>query len=229
MFADSGTGQHDSAISQPRPVSDGNGALGHRLLGDRPGHVAIVMILIGDVDMVTGPNVVADFDIEMSHDAAALSNQAAVTNFNYRVRDALLPRNHSGGKSDMGPDHGARSNVNELFVEQRVGGKANDAVLAERTKFPAPPAVRPDRGTFNGCFPTPVHKLAGGPLEQTPESISDARHLVGSVQHAGTIPVPTDVAALRNRSALVFAIREVDHRHRSCQTTESARKHVIVQ
>ena len=160
MSANPGSRQHDGAVSQPRTVSDRNGTLGHRLLGDRPGHVAIVMILIGDVDVVTGPDVVADIDLEMAHDAAAFSDQAAIANRYHGVCHALLSRDHSGGQSDIGADHGARSNMNELFVEQRVSGKANDAVLPKRAKFSPTAAVRTDRCTLNGCRPSPMHKLA---------------------------------------------------------------------
>ena len=47
---------------------------------------------------MTGPDVVADLDAEVTHDAASLSDEAAIADANDRIAEAGLPRHHACGE-----------------------------------------------------------------------------------------------------------------------------------
>ena len=54
--------QHDSTVPEPRSGADANGPLRLELARDREVGVVVPVVLIGDVDVVPGPQVVADLD-----------------------------------------------------------------------------------------------------------------------------------------------------------------------
>ena len=98
-----GAGQHDGAVPEPRSVADRHRALGHRLPRDRQVDVLVAVVLVGDVDVVAGPHVVADLDREVADDAAALADQAAIADPHHRVARQCCPGTMPADSVTSGP------------------------------------------------------------------------------------------------------------------------------
>ena len=79
MFADIGAWKYDASVAKPRSVTDAYRFFRHRLYRDGKSDVFVPMVLIGDVNVVSGPHVITDFDGKMAHDSTALPNQAPIT------------------------------------------------------------------------------------------------------------------------------------------------------
>ena len=94
--ADAGARQHHRAEPQPRPGAHHHRTLGHDLAGDRQIEVLVPVVLVRDVDVVAGPDVVADLDRQVPDDAAPLADQAAITDRHHAIRQAALPGHHAG-------------------------------------------------------------------------------------------------------------------------------------
>ena len=103
------------------------------------------MVLVGHVDVVAGPDVVADLDREVPDDAAALADQAPVADADHRIADAILARHHAGRQRGVRADHRVAPDADVALVEDRVRGEADDAALPELTESPSRRAVRADR------------------------------------------------------------------------------------
>ena len=128
-------GQHHGAEPEPRTVADRDRALGLRLLRDRPGDVLVAVVLIGDVDVVAGPHVVADVDAEVADDATALADQASIADAHDRIGEARLARHHAGRERDLRADHRALADVDVPLVEDGVVREADDAARTEAAEL----------------------------------------------------------------------------------------------
>src|SRR4029078_7487324 len=85
---DAGPGEHDGAVAQPRAGAHDHRPLGHDLARDREPEGPVTVFLVGDVDVVAGPDVVPDLDREVPDDAAPLADQAAVADPHHPVGQA---------------------------------------------------------------------------------------------------------------------------------------------
>ena len=72
-------GQHDRAVAEPAAVADRDRLVLPHLGPDRQVEVFVAVVLIGDVHVVAGPDVVADLDALVADDADALAERAAIT------------------------------------------------------------------------------------------------------------------------------------------------------
>ena len=159
-------GQHDGAVAEPRAVADAHRALGHQLHGDRPVEVLVAVVLVGDVDVVARPHVVADLDRQVADDPAAAPDQAAVADAHDGVGHALLAGHHARRQRHVGPDQRAGADVDVALVDEGRRREADHAAVAERAEALAPSRVRADRAELLDLLPRAVHDLAGGPLHR---------------------------------------------------------------
>ena len=143
-------------MTNPRTVTDNDGALRLDLLRDRTADVLVAMILVRDVNVMPSPHVIADFNAEVTNYPASPSDETTVPNAHYWIRDAFLPRGHSCTKADPGTNHRPRADVDVMLVVDRVWGETEDAPLAEAAKFLAPPVVRTDRAVHLNSSPQPM-------------------------------------------------------------------------
>lgn len=116
-----------------------------RLERDRQINVLVAVILIRDVDVMTGPNIVADFDREVTDDSARSTDQTPVTDLHYRRCEARLARDHPGGQRNLRADHGVAAYFDITLIKDRGEWMANDASLSESCKFPPPRRIGTDR------------------------------------------------------------------------------------
>lgn len=92
------------------------------------------MILVGDVHVVSGPDIVPDVDTEMSDDAASSSNQTAITNSDDWIGETFLTWNHSRRKRNMGSNHRVRTYLDVTLVEDGGLWETDNAVFTEGAK-----------------------------------------------------------------------------------------------
>jgi hypothetical protein len=102
------------------------------------------MILIGDVDVMTRPHIMANINCQVANDSATPSDQTPITDTHNWIGETLLARNHSSGKSNMASDHGVGSNMDVLLIENCRLWKANNAVLTECPEAHSSRCVRSD-------------------------------------------------------------------------------------
>ena len=153
MLANRGSWKHDGAVAEPTAITNRHRLLGHRLLRNRDGEILITMVLIGDVHVMTGPNIVTDLNSEVANDSAALADQAAIADRDHWIADAYLIRHHARRQGDVRPQHGSRPNVDVPLVEDRVGRKADDAGRTKPTESFAFNTVWPNRADVAGAAP----------------------------------------------------------------------------
>src|SRR5262249_51029947 len=127
--------------------------------------VLVAVVLVGDVDAMAGPDVVADLDRQVPDDPAAPADEAAIADPHDWVGDAHLARDHPRRERHVGTDQRAGADVDVALVDQRGRREADPAALADRPEPPAAPRPRPDRTELLDLLPRPVDDLAGRPLD----------------------------------------------------------------
>lgn len=123
------------------------------------------MILIGDVHVMAGPDIVADLDCKMSNNPTAAPDQAAITDFHHRVGHTFLTRNHAGCQRNVGADHRSGTDLNVTLVHDRVRRKANHAALSKRAESTATLGVRADRRPQQRRLSAAVNQLTNSALD----------------------------------------------------------------
>jgi hypothetical protein len=185
VFTDVRTRQHDAAMAQPGTVADRYWPFRHDLHGNREIEVFVAVILIGDVDMMAGPNVIADLDSQVTDDATPFTNEAPVADADDRISDHLLAGDHAGRKGDLRPKHRAFADVDVVLVEQRVRRKADHTVLSELAKPFAPAGVRTDRTQLGRDFPATMHGFTRCTLNTRQQSLPQRVGHWVSFEHGG--------------------------------------------
>jgi len=133
------------AVPQPRPGADGDRTLGLGLPRDRRGEILVSVVLVGDVDVVPGPYVVADRDGKVTHDSAVATDQATVPDRHHRRGEALLARHHSCRQRHTGSDEGVATDGDVALVEDRRGRPHDETSLAEGGEPAGTPVTRCNR------------------------------------------------------------------------------------
>lgn len=123
------------------------------------------MVLIGDVDVVPGPHVIADPYLQVTDNAASLADQAAVTDGDHGIGDHRLAWHHARRQRDLRTEQRSLADVDELLVEERVRREANHTVAPESPESLASPSVRPDGPEFDRQFPSSMYTFASSTLE----------------------------------------------------------------
>src|SRR4051794_29639005 len=116
---------------------------------------------------MTGPDVVADVDRQVTDDPAALADEAPVADPHHRLRQAFLSRHHPRGQRDLWTDHRSLADVDVALVQDRVGRKADDAVRPESAEAATGSAAWPDRRV-------PAQAAPRGPHDRTTQLVACA-------------------------------------------------------
>ena len=149
----------------PEPMRTG-ASVGHwRPIGlDR---VLVGVVLVRDVDVGPGLDVVADDDLPVAHDVRAPADQAAAADGDDRVGRHLLARRHAGRDGGTRADDGLGPDVDQVLVV--------DGALGEQQAGPGPirPKRRP-RGSsgpiapeIGGTLPGRVHEPGQRPPQRS--------------------------------------------------------------
>ncbi len=127
--------QDDDPGAEPRPVTDVHGDI-IRPLGMHHGiGVRVAVILVGDIDVGPGVDVVTDLEVEVADDVAAAADHAAVTYAHHRIGDHLLPRNHPRRNAHMRTHQRVGTNMDPTLPEDGAG---REGQTAARTKGSEP-------------------------------------------------------------------------------------------
>ncbi len=121
------------------------------------------MVLIGDVDVVTGPDVVADLDALVADDADALAEHAAVADRDDRFAALVRMDGHPGRDAGKGADRAARADRDATFAEDHRRREGDHAAVAEVIEAPRLAVARPDRADPHDAIPTRMDDVAGDP------------------------------------------------------------------
>jgi hypothetical protein len=102
------------------------------------------MVLVGDIDVMSSPNIVSNLNSKMANDPAPAPNQTTITDAHHRISDALLTRQHACAKRYTGPNHGVVTYVDVVLVVNRVGRETNDASISKSSELLASMGGRPN-------------------------------------------------------------------------------------
>jgi acetyltransferase-like isoleucine patch superfamily enzyme len=151
-----------------------DGALGHDLARDGQVEVFVAVVLVGDVHVVAGPDVVADLDALVADDADALAERTPVADRDDRVAAHAHLRRHARADARERADRRARTDLDALLAEhdrlrERDHRSVPEACEPASTTVPGADRAEPDRAVPRGVDHVAHHAV----------------HLVA--QHAGTV------------------------------------------
>ncbi len=156
----------------------------HDLVG-----VLVAMVLVGDVDVRAGVDVVADLDREVTHDVAAPADHAAVADPDHRVGDHLLARHHPCREAHVRPHQGVAPDVDPPLAEERTLRKGQTAALAEGSESPCRHVARADGTVAGHPLPGGVHQPVGQTVAPTGATPGHRSRLEGSSRRRGSVSV----------------------------------------
>jgi hypothetical protein len=113
-------------------------------------------ILIGDVDVVAGPDVVADLDAFVADDPDALAQRAAVPDRDDRVAAHAHLRRHARADARERPDRRARADLDPLLAEDDGRRERDHRAVAEARELPRPTVTGADRAQADRAVPRGV-------------------------------------------------------------------------
>jgi hypothetical protein len=92
------------------------------------------MVLIGDVHVGSGVDVVTDLHLKMAHDVAPAADHAPVTDAHHRIGDHVLAGHHAGRDADIGAHQGVAPDVDPALTEERPGREGETAPGSEKSE-----------------------------------------------------------------------------------------------
>ena len=95
VLADARAGQHDRAVPEPAATADRDRLVLPHLRPDRQVEILVAVVLVGDVHVVTGPDVVADLDAFVADDPDPLAERAPVADRDHRIAPEAGLRRHA--------------------------------------------------------------------------------------------------------------------------------------
>jgi len=96
MGTDSGTGQDHRARPNPCAPANTNRLFNRPLAPNRNVDIVITMVLVSDVDVHSGKDVVGDIDTEMTHYRRAATNKTSLSYSHHGIADHVLAWSHPG-------------------------------------------------------------------------------------------------------------------------------------
>ncbi len=118
------------------------------------------MVLVGDVHVVTGPDVVFDLDRQVPDDPAPPAEETAIADAHDRIGEARLTRHHPRRQRHVRPDHRVGADVDVALVEDRRWRETDDAALPERPEAATTAGVRTDRPEPPGVLQPTMYQVA---------------------------------------------------------------------
>src|SRR5215469_7527171 len=98
---DARAGKHDGPRAEPASRADGHRRVARPLPPDRQLGIGVAVVLVGDVDVRAGVDVIPDHNGAVGDDVAAPADNAAVTDAKHRLVPEILPGNHPGTQADL--------------------------------------------------------------------------------------------------------------------------------
>ena len=92
------------------------------------------MILVGDVHIVTCPDIITNLYGEVPNNARTFSDQATIPNRHNSITQTLLTRNHSSGEGAIWTNHRVAPDVDEPLIENCVRWKADHTLFTKTAK-----------------------------------------------------------------------------------------------
>ena len=148
VAAEPRAGQHDRPGAEPRPVADHDRVVGGPLLPDRHVGVGVHVVLVGDVAVRPGDDVVADGHRAMGDDVAGPPDRAAIADAQHRAGGAgreRLPGSHAHRQAHVGGEQRGVTDGDVLLAEHVAGRERHQGALAEVVVPAGDPVLRPDR------------------------------------------------------------------------------------
>ena len=134
--------------------------------------VEVAVVLVRDVHVGSGVDVVTDLHLEMPDDVTPAPDHAPVADANHGIGDHLLPRHHAGGDAHVWTDEGVAPQRDPAFSEDRPGREGQAAAGAERPE--------PGGQTVAGADGAVLGRPTPGGIEGRAEPTSPGRGFDGS-------------------------------------------------
>jgi hypothetical protein len=96
--------------------------------------IGVAVVLVGDVHVWPGMDVIADVDLKVSDDVAVPSDHAPVADPHHGIGDHLLAGHHAGRDAHVGADQGVPSDMDPPLAEHRPGWEGQAAPAPEGTE-----------------------------------------------------------------------------------------------
>jgi hypothetical protein len=98
--------------------------------------ILVAMVLIGDVDVGAGMDVVSDLHVEVADDVTAAADHAPITDPDHRIGDHALARHHACRNAHVGTDQRVLPDGDPLLPEDRSGREGQTAPFTECAEPP---------------------------------------------------------------------------------------------
>ena len=120
--------------------------------------VLVGVVLVGDVDVGAGLDVVTDDDLPVADDVRPPPDEAAAADGHDRVGRHLLAGRHPAVIDAPGPDDRLGADVDEVLVVDGALGEQQARPRPHPPEAPAPGVAGPDRPEVGGAVPCRVHQ-----------------------------------------------------------------------
>ena len=171
--------QHHDAGAEPAPVTDMHGDI-TRPLGVHHGiGVRISVVLVGDVDVWPGVDVVTDLEVEVADDVAAAADHAAITDTHHRIGDHLLSRNHPRRDAHIWTHQRVGANADPALTEDGAGREGQAAARPKGPKAAGELVTGPHRTVLAHPSPGAVNETVDGTLRPGGRSWSHRHFMLG--------------------------------------------------
>jgi hypothetical protein len=157
--------EDDDPGTEPAPVADVNRDIGRPLGVDHGIGIGVAVVLVGDVDVRAGVDVVSDLEVEVSDDVAAAADHASVTDPHHRVGDHPLSRHHPGRDAHVRSEQRVLADADRTLAEDGARREGQAAALPEGPEPTGQPVARSDGAVPADPFPGEVD-----------EAVEDAMH-----------------------------------------------------
>jgi hypothetical protein len=118
--------------------------------------ILVAVVLVGDVDVRAGMDVVADLHLEVADDVAPPPDHAPITDTHHRVGDHVLTRDHAGRDAHVGTDQGVPTHSDPTLTEDRPGGEGEAAASTKPAESGSQAIVGPGRSVAGHPVPSAV-------------------------------------------------------------------------
>ena len=149
--------------AQPAPTTDADRDIGRPLLVHHAVGVLVAVVLVGDVHIRPGVDVVTHLDLKMSDDVAPPADHAAVADPDDRVRDHSLAGHHPGRDAHVGADEGVLTDMDPTFTKHGSWGKGDAGAPPEGTESGGPGVAGPSGAVLARPLPSGMDEGAQQP------------------------------------------------------------------
>ncbi len=174
--------------AQPAARPDANRRLGRPLAPDGHDRVLVGVVLVGDVDVGTGLDVVTDDDLPVPHDVRSPADEATAADRHDRVGRHVLARCHPGRNRGVGAHDGLGSDVDEMLVVEGTLGEEEARAMPHPPESPPTGIARPDRPELECALPRCVDQTRQGPAKRSGKGTGPAHAGMLGARAAGTRP-----------------------------------------